>query len=122
MPRAWMPMYWGDYLADTGHLTTMQHGAYCLLIGHYWRCGALPDDDSQLANITKMPLQEWLLHRSVIQQFFFDGWRHKRVEAELRRSTEKMAKARLAGQKGGQTASMNREKMRYALQRLGSNR
>jgi len=47
----WMPMYWGDYLRDTGHLTTTEHGAK---IGHYWVTGKpLPDDDKRLANIPR---------------------------------------------------------------------
>ncbi len=28
----WMPIFWGDYHRDTGHLETVEHGAYMLLI------------------------------------------------------------------------------------------
>jgi uncharacterized protein YdaU (DUF1376 family) len=108
MRNPFMPFYPGDYLADTGHLSTVQHGAYCLLIFHYWVRGGLPDDDQQLANITKLPLEEWLQHRTALQAFFRDGWKHQRIEAEMRRTTELRGKRAAAGSKGGVVASINR--------------
>ena len=75
----------GDYLGDTGHLTTTQHGAYLLLMMHYWRKGELPDDDRQLAKITKLSLKSWCAYRVVLQGFFHSGWKHKRIDAELER-------------------------------------
>jgi uncharacterized protein YdaU (DUF1376 family) len=117
MSRPWMPFYWGDYFRDTRHLTKLQHASYLMLIGHYWTTGSLPDDDWQLANITLSTMDEWRADKPTLQAFFFDGWKHKRVEAELKRHTEKVAKAREAGQKGGLTQAMNREKMKYVYQR-----
>jgi uncharacterized protein YdaU (DUF1376 family) len=107
-----MPFYVADYLGDTEHLSTLQHGAYCLLLFSYWRRGQLPDDDQSLANITRLSLDEWLTHRATLQAFFFDGWKHKRVEAELRRYIEVRVKRAAAGSKGGTVASINRFKRR----------
>jgi uncharacterized protein YdaU (DUF1376 family) len=103
-PDIWMPIYIGDYLADTGHLSTTQHGAYLLLLMHYWRKRELPDDDKQLAAIAKLPLRIWLDSKDTIQAFFFDGWKHKRIEAELQRRAEVSDKRAAAGAKGGSRA------------------
>ena len=106
--RAWMPLYVGDYLGDTGHLTTSQHGAYLLLMMHYWRKGGLPDDDEQLSAITKLPLNIWKSYRGVIQAFFYDGWFHKRIDEELAVMEVKTRKRAAAGSKGGTQAAINR--------------
>jgi uncharacterized protein YdaU (DUF1376 family) len=107
-----MPMYWGNYLGDTGHLSTVQHGIYLLLIAHYWQHGGLPEDDRQLANIVRLTLEEWLDHRATIQAFFYSGWKHKRVDAELFRYDTLKAKRAAAGSKGGTVASINRFRRR----------
>jgi uncharacterized protein YdaU (DUF1376 family) len=80
MNRPWMPLYVGDYLGDTGHLTTTQHGAYLLLMMHYWRKGELPDDDKQLSKITKLPLKVWTEYRETIA-----GVLLRRMEAQADR-------------------------------------
>ena len=85
-----MPLYVGDYLGDTGHLTTAQHGAYLLLMMHYWRKGELPDDDRQLAKITKLPLRTWRDYRPVLAEFF-PRW----VEAQAHRRRTRTHDARL---------------------------
>ena len=106
-----MPLYVGDYLGDTGHLTTPQHGAYLLLMMHYWRKGELPDDDRQLAKITKLPLRTWGDYRPVLQNFFHDGWKHKRIDAELERMMRVSEKRAIAGQKGGLGSALSRMKL-----------
>lgn len=92
----WMPLYVGDYLADTGRLTTEQHGAYLLLLMDYWRSGALPDDDAALARIARVGPAAWRRLRPVLVTFFQPEpgrWRHKRVEAELLRAQRHAARA-----------------------------
>jgi uncharacterized protein YdaU (DUF1376 family) len=96
----WMPLYIGDYRADTTHLNAVQHGAYLLLIMHYWQQAGLPDDDEQLARIACMTIAEWRKHRPVIRAFFGEGWRHKRIDQEIERAVEKYRRRAKAGKKG----------------------
>lgn len=106
----WMPLYVGDYLSDTMHLTRSEHGAYMLLIMAYWkRGGPLPDDSASLAAITKSSLDEWEgtlstgVERALnarCRPFFsvHDGfWHHKRIDEELERATLKIEQKRRAG-------------------------
>jgi len=96
----WMPFYIGDYLAATTHLSTVQHGAYVLLICAYWQRGELPDDDEQLARICGLTLSEWKRHRPILRQLFKEGWRHGRVERELASAAEKYERRANAGKLG----------------------
>lgn len=104
----WMPLYIAEYLADTGHLSTTQHGAYLLLLMHYWRKRELPDDDRQLAAIAKLPLRLWLGDcKETLQAFFTEGWVHKRVEDELQKRATVQQKRANAGSKGGTQTQIN---------------
>lgn len=100
----WMPLDWGDYLRDTRHLTTEQHGAYMLLIAHYWTTGALPDDDRQLAHIAGLPTSRWRKHRPVLHRLFRhspeapSNWWHKRVEEEMAEAATKHGQAKQAAE------------------------
>jgi len=82
----WMPLYIGDYIADTSRLNTEQHGAYLLLIMDYWRSGRLPDDDQVLAQITKLSPESWKKHKGILRGFFEASngeLIHPRIEKEL---------------------------------------
>jgi uncharacterized protein YdaU (DUF1376 family) len=92
----WMPLFIGDYLADTGRLSTEQHGAYLLLIMDYWRNGPPPDDADTLAQITHLSLDAWSIAQAKLKHFFSieDGvWRHKRIDEELVAARENKGKA-----------------------------
>lgn len=87
----WMPLYIGDYLADTMHLNGPEHGAYLLLIMHYWRTGPLPDDDRQLAAIARTERKAWVEIGPTVRAFFRpEGGRlhHGRIDAELQAARE----------------------------------
>lgn len=109
----WMPLYIGDYLADTAHLTQAQHGAYLLLLMALWRRnGSLPDDDNQLAAITRSTLKEWKTLRPVLERLctVANGlWTQKRVTIEFekaaRRYKSKSDNGKLGGLQRGHTAT-----------------
>ena len=88
-PDTWMPIYWGDYDRDTGHLNDALHGAYLMLIKHYWSTGRpLPDDDHQLWRIACCDsLHVWRTKRRPILSKLFTisqgNWCHPRVDFEL---------------------------------------
>jgi hypothetical protein len=79
MSAPWMPLYIADYLADTTHLSTMEHGAYMLLIMDYWRHGRLPKEDAALARIVRMSAKEWQAVKPNVMGLFaaqpyYGGW------------------------------------------------
>ena len=96
-----MPLYVADYLADAAHLSTLEHGAYLLLIMTYWQRGeALPDDDKKLARITRLEPRTWAKIKPSISDFFevSDGkYFHSRVERELCNVRAKSLKKRAGG-------------------------
>lgn len=83
MKRPWMPLYIADYLGDTTHLGAMESGAYLHLIMDYWQNGRLPDDERKLARIARLTDKEWKASKATLKSFFYDGWKHKRIDNEI---------------------------------------
>lgn len=100
-----MPLYIGDYLADTTHLTADQHGAYMLLLMAAWKSGGkLPNDDEQLQAITKLSDERWKKSKSILFAFFLleDCFLiHRRLLSELEKASALSEKRRAAGKTGG---------------------
>lgn len=70
-------MLWTDaYLADTTHLSTIEHGAYLLLLMAMWRTktNTLPNDPTVLARYAKLTSGQWQRVWPSIEGFFtIDG-------------------------------------------------
>jgi Uncharacterized protein conserved in bacteria len=108
---AWMPLYIADYLADTYYLKAREHGAYLLLIMSYWRHGGLPADEGVLAEIARVTPEEWEEVRPILARLFQDGWRHKRIDAELAEACDLWAKRSAAGKVAASVRSSNRQRI-----------
>lgn len=100
-----MMLWTGDYLADTQHLTTTQHGAYLLLMMALWRNGGyLPLDEMRLAKIVKMPVNRWRATNGDIMELMTvegDRFTQKRLLSNLKKTLEKIEKRRASGSAGG---------------------
>jgi uncharacterized protein YdaU (DUF1376 family) len=103
----WMPLYVADYLADTEHLGALQSGAYLHLIMHYWQHRGLPDDDAALRRITKLTPGEWKRERGTLAGFFYDGWKHRRIDDELAKADAKHERRVSSGKRGGIAKAAN---------------
>ena len=99
----WMPLYIGDYVADTRRLSLAEHGAYLLLILDYWMNGPPPNDDSVLARIIGANNGQWIECRPSLERFFqiHDGkWHHKRIDLELQKAAEQQRKIHANSMRG----------------------
>lgn len=67
-----MPLWTDAYLGDTTHLTTIEHGAYLLLLMAMWRTEAkrLPNDDKLLARYARLTPGQWRKLKVVLMPFF----------------------------------------------------
>lgn len=112
----WMPIYWGDYAKDTGHLGAVHHGAYLMLIKHYWtQGGPLPADDDQLFRIACVDsIAHWRKIKPVVLAFFEERegrLHHDRIEKELA-NAEGNAERRAESARRAAEARWERERAR----------
>jgi uncharacterized protein YdaU (DUF1376 family) len=104
MKYPWMPLFWGDFLANTMHLSAQEAGAYLFLIAHAWEHGGeIPGERVRLARIAHLRQDQWNRVWFALEKFFesksvvplIDGYTHRRVTDELHR-LGKIAKKRKA--------------------------
>jgi len=81
------PLWTDAYLADTGHLSTIEHGAYLLLLVTMWRAGgSLPNDDKLLARYARLTPAQWKRIKPTLWRYFqvsSDGITQGRLTDEL---------------------------------------
>ena len=102
----YMQLYVADYLADTAHLTTLEHGAYLMLMFNYWQRGEsfkANDERSlnkRLATVARLSVSEWDEVKGALSEFFDvtdTEWSQARIERDLAAVNAKSTKAKQAG-------------------------
>lgn len=89
MKLFWMKLEVGEYLSKTSHLTTVEHGAYLLLLLHYWINGGLPRDEESIFRITRMDAKQWKKSKCVLKALFDESWRHAELDEKREQAIEK---------------------------------
>lgn len=106
----YMQLYVGDYLGDTRHLTTEQHGAYLLLLMAMWTSdGILPNDEAKLARMAGLSVAKWRkIGPDVLEFFTVEGATvtQKRLKKEREKWEKKSEARREAGKRGGTAKSL----------------
>ena len=108
---AYMPLWIGDYLGDTMELSQSDHGAYLLLLMHYWRRGPIPNDRKIIYGITRCSNERHYKNATNILNKYFKlvttqladpltaQWRHSRADQELLKASENRDKYRKRAEK-----------------------
>lgn len=113
-----MQLYIADYMGDTQHLTTEQHGAYLLLLMTMWRHGGrLPNDASKLARIARVSPRRWHLVAPEVMPFFIvDGSdiTQKRLGEEYQKATSISEKRSVNGKAGGDAKALKNKEQAVA--------
>lgn len=106
-----MPLWTDAYLGDTRHLSTIQHGAYLLLLMIAWRsrdCD-LPDDDRLLARYTGLTVAQWRRMRPDILAFF-DAENGRLIQQRLRDERDAVRRKRESQAANGRASALKRNK------------
>jgi len=91
------PRFVGDYIRDTGHLSLAEHGAYNILLDHYYAT------ERPITRINAMKIchavskSDKAAVDSVLSEFFQltdQGYRNARADQEINKAKEKSKKAK----------------------------
>ena len=107
MSNPWYARYPGDYARDTAHLSLVEHGAYTLLLDHYYSTSAaLPADITALYRICRaFDETERKAVDSILRQFFnlqSNTYHNSRADMEIVRRTEQHERLSSSGRRGAE--------------------
>jgi len=115
----YLPMYVGDYLKKTRHLTAEQHGAYLLLIFDLWEHGgSIPFDHNLLARVANITPKRWGRIWVSLEGYFIvsDGrLSHDRLNQEIQKCLQISQKRKQAGKLGGEARSLKTQGVEQAF-------
>ena len=100
----YMQLYIADYLADTMHLSTEEHGAYLLLMFNYWQTGR-PIPKNRLSKIARLSNDRWDAVEPSLKEFFNDTgteWVQERIERDLEAVKNSISQKSAAGKASAQ--------------------
>ncbi len=107
----YMQLYIADYLADTMHLSTEEHGAYLLLMFNYWQTGR-PIPKNRLAKIARLSNDRWNAVEPSLKEFFNDNgneWSQERIERDLEAVKTSLSQKSAAGKASAQARKAKKE-------------
>lgn len=120
----YMQLYVADYLADTAHLTTEEHGAYLLLLFSYWQTGK-PLRADRLASVSRLSNERWTDVERTLNEFFHvenGTWTHFRVEADLEKVGSKSKNNSEAGKASARARAIAKQELiKSASTNVGTN-
>lgn len=118
MSAIYMPLYIGDYLKDTRHLTTEQHGAYLLLLMSMWSAGGtLKHDDKLLARMAGCTPARWAKISPEVMDYFTvqnGELTHGRLTKEIEKAQEKANIRAQSGKRGGEATALKNKELAQA--------
>lgn len=106
MSFAFLPLYTGDYIRDTQHLSLLEHGAFLKLLMYCWdQKGPAPHDERRLMGICNARSKEEITAvYGILEEYFVrmdDGWHNVRLTKELQKSEAISQNRAEAGRLGG---------------------
>ncbi|MGX9980682.1 DUF1376 domain-containing protein [Methylobacterium fujisawaense] len=106
-----LPLFTDAFIADTGHLSAQETGAYLMLLMMAWRLPdcRLPNDDNKLAPWARVDRRTWLRIKPKVMEYWTlaDGfWSQKRLSKERDVVSKRAEVARKNGEQGGRPKSL----------------